>query len=99
MYGGKKALVKKGVLPRVQQNRFQRAQVVDAVASREWRIDLPNGVSVAFSGMVDAGALTTILTTAAGGSAISAWICFSSLVATIWLCFFYRSMWSDSIDK
>ncbi|MCP3661225.1 MAG: hypothetical protein GY696_01820 [Gammaproteobacteria bacterium] len=65
MYGGKKPLVKKGLLPRVQQNRFQRAQVVDVVVSREWRIDLRNGVSVAFSGMVDAGALTTILITAA----------------------------------
>lgn len=65
MYGGKKALVKKGVLPRARPNRFQRAQVIEAVTSREWRVDLPNGVSVTFSGMVDAGTLTTVLTTAA----------------------------------
>ncbi|MEW8028541.1 MAG: hypothetical protein AB2806_12470 [Candidatus Thiodiazotropha sp.] len=65
MYGGKKALIKKGVLPQVQPSRFQRAQVVGSVTNREWRIDLPNGVSVTFSGRVDAGALSTVLTTAA----------------------------------
>lgn len=65
MYAGKKALVKKGVLPRTRRPRFQRAQVVDTVGSREWRIRLPNGVSVDFSGTVDGGTLSTILNTAA----------------------------------
>ena len=65
MYDGKRALVKKGVLPRRRATRFQRAHVVDPVAGSEWRIQLPNGVSVAFSGTVDAGALTTALSTSA----------------------------------
>jgi len=65
MYAGKKMLVKKGVLPRTRSARFQRAQVVGPVFGSEWHIQLPNGVSVAFSGAVDAGTLTTVLNTAA----------------------------------
>ena len=65
MYDGKRALVKKGVLPRTHATRFQRAQMVDPVVSSEWRIQLPNGVAVAFVGSVDAGALATVLNTAA----------------------------------
>ena len=65
MYAGKKMLVKKGVLPHTRRNRFQRAQVVGSVVGNEWRIQLPNGVSVAFSGAVDVGTLTTILNTVA----------------------------------
>ena len=65
MYDGKRALVKKGVLPRTHATRFQRAQVVDLVMGSEWRIQLPNGVSVAFSGSVDTTALTTVLHAAA----------------------------------
>ena len=65
MYAGKKSLVKKGVLPRTRPVRFQRAQVVGPVGVSEWRIQLPNGVSVAFSGTVDADALTMVLNTVA----------------------------------
>jgi len=65
MYDGKQALVKKGVLPRTHATRFQRARVVDPVMGSEWRIQLPNGVSVAFAGSVDAGSLTTVLRAAA----------------------------------
>ena len=65
MYDGKRALVKKGVLPRTHATRFQRTQVVDPVMGSEWYIQLPNGVSVTFSGPVDAGTLTTVLNTAA----------------------------------
>jgi len=65
MYAGKKMLVRKGVLPPTRPARFQRAQVTGAVVGSEWRIHLPNGVSVAFSGSVDAATLTTILNTAA----------------------------------
>jgi hypothetical protein len=65
MYDGKRALVKKGVLPRTHATRFQRAQVVGPVMGSEWRIQLPNGVSVAFSGSMDAGSLTTVLRAAA----------------------------------
>jgi len=65
MYDGKRALVKKGVLPRTHVARFQRARVVEPVASSEWRIQLPNGVAVAFDGSVDAGALAAVLNAAA----------------------------------
>ena len=65
MYAGKKVLVKKGVLPGMQPARFQRLQVMEAPLSSQWRIQLPNGVSVAFAGEVDAHTLTTVLSTAA----------------------------------
>jgi hypothetical protein len=65
MYAGKKVLVMKGVLPRTHATRFQHAQVIDSVVGSEWRIQLPNGVSVAFAGSVDASALATVLRTAA----------------------------------
>ena len=65
MYDGKRALVKKGVLPRTHTTRFQRAQFVDQVAGSEWCVQLPNGASVAFAGSVDAGSLTTVLRAAA----------------------------------
>lgn len=44
MYAGKKALVKKGVLPRAPL--FQRAQVVGPVVGGEWHIQLPNGTNL-----------------------------------------------------
>ena len=65
MYAGKKVLVKKGVLPRTRPSRFQRAAVKDPVHGSAWRIQLPNGLSVIFSGVVDARALGTVLATAA----------------------------------
>jgi hypothetical protein len=65
MYAGKSALAKKGVLPATQPPRFQRVQVMEATLSSQWRIGLPNGVSVAFVGEVDGQALTTILHSAA----------------------------------
>jgi len=65
MYAGKKILVHKGILPRTQPSRFQRVQMVGIPVSSEWRIQLPNGVSVAFAGSVDAGSLTTVLRAAA----------------------------------
>ena len=65
MYAGKKALVMKGVLPRTHATRFQRARVIGADVVNEWRIQLPNGVSVAFAGSVDSGTLATVLNAAA----------------------------------
>jgi hypothetical protein len=47
MYRGKKTLVQKGILPGTQPIRFRQVQV-EAAASNQWRIGLPNGVSVAF---------------------------------------------------
>ena len=61
MYSGRKILVNKGVLPSEQQNRFQRVQVMETSVNQQWRIGLPNGVSVAFAGEVDAPTLTTVL--------------------------------------
>jgi hypothetical protein len=65
MYAGKKVLVKKGVLPHTRSRRFQRAQVKFPETGSTWRIQLPNGLSVVFSGTVDARTLSTVLTTAA----------------------------------
>jgi len=65
MYGAKKVLVKKGVLPRTQSVRFHRTETIAAGNDSEWRIQLANGVSVDFSGTVDAGSLFTVLSTAA----------------------------------
>ena len=65
MYGGKKVLVKKGVLATARPGRFQRVQVMEAAVCSQWRIGLPNGVSVAFAGEVDSQALTAILHSAA----------------------------------
>jgi len=65
MYAGKKKLVEKGILPRTHPVRFQQAHVVDMTGGSEWRIQLPNGVSVAFAGSVDARTLATVLNTAA----------------------------------
>lgn len=66
MYAGKKALVRKGVLPRIRPVHLQRARVVSEPLGGEWRIQLPNGVLVAFAGPVDASALSLVLNTAAG---------------------------------
>jgi len=65
MYAGKKTLVKKGILPRTRESRFQRAQVFSPPAGNDWRIQLPNGVLVVFSGTVDTRTLATVLSTAA----------------------------------
>ena len=66
MYAGKKTLVKKGVLPRTRPGRFQRAKVFSPpVVGSDWRIQLPNGVLVVFSGTVDTGTLAAVLSTAA----------------------------------
>jgi len=63
MYDAKKVLVKKGVLPRTLGARFQRVQT--KAVGGEWRIQLPNGISVDFSGTVDAGSLSAVLNSVA----------------------------------
>ena len=65
MYGGKKTLLKKGVLPTAQAARFQRVEVMEAAVNNQWRIGLPNGVSVAFAGEVDSRTLTNVLSVSA----------------------------------
>ncbi len=66
MYAGKKALVRKGALPGTRRGPFQRVQTAVVTVDNKWRIQLPNGVLVDFSGSVDAGSLSTVLKTAAG---------------------------------
>ncbi|MBV1906231.1 MAG: hypothetical protein KUG75_09145 [Pseudomonadales bacterium] len=65
MYAGKRNLVQKGVLPHTRTSTFQRMRTARAQSSDDWRIQLPNGVSVGFSGTVDVRALTQVLTAAA----------------------------------
>lgn len=67
LYGARKVLKRKGVLA-VKQGLvgFQRARVAAVDADTEWRIALPNGVTVAFSGAVDAGILSRVLSAASG---------------------------------
>jgi len=65
IYAAKKTLIRKGVLPQTSGIRFQRAQVEAVKVGSEWRIQFPNGISVAFSGSADAGSLSTILSTLA----------------------------------
>ncbi len=65
MYAGKKELVKKGILTRSQKPRFQRVAITRKVTDNTWCIQLPNGLSVSFSGAVNAGELTTVLSAAA----------------------------------
>jgi len=64
MYASKEALISKGVLPPTRA-RFQRVQVAGAVVPNQWLIQLPNGMSVSFTGDVDEKALAAVLNTAA----------------------------------
>ncbi len=65
MYDGKKALVRKGVLPRsircTSSPRFERIEVIDSSNENQWRIELANGAVVSFSGSVDSNVLNTVL--------------------------------------
>ena len=65
MYDAKKVLVRKGLLPRTHRSQFQRVRTTAVTVGGEWRIQLPNGVSVDFSGTVDAATLSRVLNTAA----------------------------------
>jgi len=65
LYASKMRLANKGVLGGVQSPRFQRVQVLEAKPSSQWRVGLPNGVSIAFVGDVDSGSLASILNVAA----------------------------------
>ena len=68
MYDAKKALVKRGILPRSRASytaRFEQVQIIDSSAESEWRITLPNGSVVEFSASFDEHILRTVLTAAA----------------------------------
>lgn len=70
MYDAKKALVRKGVLPRsrpCRKNRFQQVRVAPAVkqpVASDWSIRLPNAVVVNFTARFDTSTLAKVLKTA-----------------------------------
>ncbi|MCF6225856.1 MAG: hypothetical protein L3J22_06070 [Xanthomonadales bacterium] len=66
LYASKNILIKKSVLLSVQPARFQRVQVLKADPGSQWRVGLPNDVSLAFIAEVDSVSLATILNLAVG---------------------------------
>jgi len=67
LYSARKALAEKGTLPPRKAICFQKVQtpVGQSHSDRQWRIQLPNGVMVAFGGEFDASTLSLVLSTAA----------------------------------
>ena len=65
LYGAKKVLKRKGMLPGGDEPvQFQRARVVLADGhDMRLRIALPNGMTVSFSGGADSGSLSLVLNT------------------------------------
>jgi len=71
LYYWKKALVKKGMLPRSRKPRaptvtFQRAQVIDKKSpDNQWNICLPNGIQIGMTGAINEVELSIVLKTVA----------------------------------
>ncbi len=68
MYDAKKALVKRGLLPRSRSSyatRFEQVQIIESSAESEWRVALSNGSVVEFSASFDEQVLRTVLKVAA----------------------------------
>ncbi len=66
MYSAKKVLKQKGLLLNgTAAVRFQRVEVAAMPSANEWRVQLPNGVTVSFSGAVESGFLSLVLNTIA----------------------------------
>jgi hypothetical protein len=67
LYSARKALAEKGTLPPRKAVCFQKVQTPVGHSHRDsqWRIQLPNGVVVAFGGDFDASTLSMVLGTAA----------------------------------
>lgn len=63
LYSWKKKLKQKGLLPE-RRSRFQRVRIAEALPPSDWRIDLPNGVQVTWSGPVDGAELSAVLAAA-----------------------------------
>lgn len=59
IYAAKKVLIRKGLLGQ-SPARFQRVHAVPSPVC-EWRVELPNGAAVGFSGAVDTDALSAVL--------------------------------------
>jgi len=70
LYSARKALAEKGTLPCPQATRFQKVQTPGRQphSDSQWRIQLPNGVVVAFGGEFDASTLSLVLSSAASVS-------------------------------
>ena len=60
IYAAKKVLIRKGLLGQ-SPARFQRVHAAAPDSGREWRVELPNGATVGFSGVVDGAALSAVL--------------------------------------
>jgi enamine deaminase RidA (YjgF/YER057c/UK114 family) len=65
IYAAKKVLIRKGLLPQ-SSSRFQRVHAPAPSVGSEWRVELPNGTVVGFSGAVDGAALSAVLNAVAG---------------------------------
>ena len=67
MYSARKALAEKGSLPPRKAISFQKVQTLggQSRSNNPWRVQLPNGVVVAFGGEFDASKLSLVLNTAA----------------------------------
>lgn len=63
LYSWKKKLKQKGLLSG-RRGRFQRVQIAEALPPSDWRIVLPNGVQVTWSGPADGTALSAVLAAA-----------------------------------
>ncbi len=70
LYSARKALAEKGTLPLRKAISFQKVQTPagHSHSENQWRIQLPNGVVVAFGGEFDASTLSLVLGTAASVS-------------------------------
>ena len=69
LYSARQALAEKAALPPAPPSvkGFQRVQVVGRSrdSSKQWHVQLPNGLAVSFDGKVDADTLSLVLTIAA----------------------------------
>lgn len=67
LYSARKALARKGRLPRPKPPQFQKVQVSSdhGHSDCQWHIQLPNGVVIRFGGPVDVKTLSMVLTTTA----------------------------------
>ena len=67
LYSARKALAEKGTLPPRKAISFQKVQTPGDHSRRDnqWRIQMPNGVVVAFGGQLDSSTLSLVLSTAA----------------------------------
>jgi hypothetical protein len=62
LYDARKVLKRRGLLAANRDSvRFQRAEIAVGRREVQWRIELANGAAIEFSGAVDGGGLSTVL--------------------------------------